>query len=162
MPLLKQSDLVLVIGPCGAGKTTYARAHYPDYAQPDREALIRALTPDGALHYYPEFRALSAYLHKQAVRHLLAKGIAVCVTVGGATRKERAEWREIAVWTGAMLSCIRLLADEATCLARAKADPTRPESSKGKWAEIIGNWFAGYEPVDPEAEGIAVYQEVAW
>jgi predicted kinase len=158
--LKKANDLVLVIGPCGAGKTTYARASYPDYAQPDRESLIRALTPDGALHYYPELRTLSALLQKQAVRHLLAKGIAVCVTAGGTTRKERAEWREVAALVGARFSCIRVVVEAETCIARARADPHRPASSKDQWAAIVSHWFRDFEPVDPVAEGMAFYQEV--
>lgn len=162
MPLLKAREFVLVIGPCGAGKTTYARAHYPQHAQPDHEALIRALTPDGCLHYYPELRVLSLLLQRRAVQQLLAKEVAVCVTTGGATRKERAEWRALAAWANVPVSCIHLRVDAATCLARAKADKNRPDSSRGKWAEIIDNWFRAWQPVETAAEGIARYEEVPW
>lgn len=163
MALRLARELTLIIGPCGVGKTTYARAHYPDDAQPDREALIRACLADGVLRYYNQARAVSARLQQIAVADFLARGVAVCLTISGATRQERAMWVDVGRQSGVTVHGVRLVADEGVCLARAKADLTRPASSKGKWAKIIHHWFTRYEPVvnDP-VEGFNDYQEVMW
>ncbi|MDE1904934.1 MAG: AAA family ATPase [Rhodospirillales bacterium] len=160
MSLLKCRELALIIGPCGAGKSTYARAHYPEHARPEREGMIRAMTPDGALHYYPALRAIASALQDLAVASLFARGYAVCVTDGGATRAERARW----VGMAANVPChvIRLVVSPATAIARAASDPTRPQTSKGKWPKIVQNWYRRWESPDPAAEGLASYLEVAW
>ena len=158
MALLKQRELILVIGPCGAGKTTYARAHYPQHAQPDFEALLRACRADGTLCYYPELRATADRLMDLAVRELLKRGIAVCITDSGATRKERRRWITIA--DGAPVRCIRLIVTPAIAIARGQCDPMRPTTSRAKWPAIVQHWYQRWEAPDPQREGFASYQEV--
>ena len=162
MRIKRAPELVLIIGPCGAGKTTYARDAYPQHAQPDYESFIRALTPDGALHYDVTLRAIAGRIQRDAARDLLKRGRAVCLTSGGATRTERATWIALAHDAGAVVLCVWLVVDEATCLARAQSDITRPTTSKGKWAQIVHNWFARYEPIDAAGELLDEYREVLW
>lgn len=155
------SELVLVIGPCGAGKTTYARAHYPRYLHPDAEILMHTFfaTPE-RFRFYAHIRTCGALLVETATRHVLAKQHSVCLTIGGATRKERMKWSDLAFDCQAACQVIRLMTDAATCIARAKADATRPASSKSSWQESIAHWFRDFEPVDVERENLASYEEV--
>jgi phosphoadenosine phosphosulfate reductase len=150
------AEFVLIIGPCGAGKTTYARQHYPEHLHPDMEAMMHTFFSDPAtFHYYPAIRTCGALLVEQAVQHLLAKKQVVCLTISGATRASRMKWTNMAFDAGVDVQCIRLLVDSATCVARAKADKTRPVSSRGHWQEIVLHWFRDFEPVDCYAENIA-------
>lgn len=160
--LRKAPELVLIIGPCGAGKTTFARAYFPEHVQPQREAFIRAMTPDGLLHYYPELRAMSAQLEYQAVSLALSKGLAVCLTAGGATRQERSQWVALAQQFKVPTQVIRLVVTPEEALTRAQHDPHRPKSSKQHWEEVIAHWFRDFEPGDAAAEKLLSYQEVGW
>lgn len=160
MALLKHHELILIIGPCGAGKTTYARAHYPQHARPEHEAMIRAMTPDGALHYEPVLRAIAPRLQDLAVAGLLQRGYAVCVTDGGAMPKDRARWVTLATATCTPVHVIRLVVSPARAIYRAQSDPHRPKTSKSAWPTIVQNWYRHWEAVDAQAEGITTYQEV--
>jgi hypothetical protein len=112
--------------------------------------------------YYPHIRTCGALLLEQSVKHLLSKKQKICLTISGATRKERMKWTDMAFDAGIDVYCIRLLVDAETCIARAKADPNRPASSRQSWQDIIKHWFDAWEPVDCEKEGIASYQETEW
>lgn len=155
------TDLILVIGPCGSGKTTYARSRYPEYLHPDMEILMHTLYADPSdIRYHAYIRTCGKLLIEQATRCLLTKRQSVCLTIGGATREDRRKWIEMAHECGASVHCVRLLIESKTCILRAKADITRPATSKSKWREIIEHWFRDFEPVDCEQEGITTYTEI--
>lgn len=159
--LRKMSELVLIIGPCGAGKTTYARTHYPTHLHPDMEAIMHTLYVNPIdFRYHAYIRTCGKILTEQATQHLLAKQQSVCLTIGGATRKDRQKWIAIATECGAFVRCVRLLVDPETAIIRARSDPSRPATSKSKWRKIVEHWFRDFEPVDAEAEEIAFYQEI--
>lgn len=155
------SELILIIGPCGSGKTTYARAHYPNHYHPDMEILAKTLFASSEqFRYYPVIRSCGDILKEQAVKHLLAKKQPICLTIGGATRKERMRWSDMAFDAGVDVHCIRLLVNAETCIARAKADKLRPATSKQHWQEIVEHWFRDFESVDCFEERIASYREI--
>ena len=64
---------------------------------------------------------------------------------------------EIAFSSGCDTHVIRLLADEATCIARAKSDQTRPVSSRQYWQKIVAHWFRDFEPIDLTQELLSSY-----
>lgn len=153
-------ELVVVIGPCGAGKTTWSRRAFPDHAHPDAEELARTLFATTArFRYYPWTRAVAARLHCTAVAELLGRGVPVCVTARGATRVERAKWAALAAERGVDAHLVRLVVDEQTCVERARSDPRRPRTSRSAWGRIVAHWFRDYEPVG-DGEGFVSYREV--
>lgn len=152
--------LTLVIGPCGAGKTTWARSHRPEDYHPDAEHLTRTLVATPERHrLHPHIRALGRRLLTTAVEHLLAGGHPVCVTVRGATRAERAVYTTMAIRHTTGTHVVRLLTPPEVCIRRAQADPDRPPTSQRAWPDIVDNWFGDYEPVAPGAEGFT-YEEI--
>lgn len=158
-----EPELVLIIGPCGAGKTTYARQHYAGFLQPDFERLTHSLfVNEHDFRYYSYIRSCGRVLFEAATKHLVQKRVPVCVTMNGATRKERRFYSDLAFDAGLPCHVIRLLVDAQTCIARAKADTTRPATSKQHWQEIVEHWFTSYEPVNAVQENLASYREVAW
>ena len=154
------SELILVIGPCGAGKTTYARAHYPDHLHVGTDPLICAMRADMRLKWYPHLHAASRRMQDAALDYLLSHGHNVCVTDGGTTRRRRQKWSALAHRYGATLSIVRLLVAPDVCIMRAQADPDRPKTSKSGWPKIVAHWFRDFEPVDMEHEDIDLYQEI--
>src|SRR5690606_13106435 len=139
------SELVIVFGPCGAGKTTWARANLPDHAHPDAEQLSRTLfaTPD-RFRLHPWTRAAGRRLGDTAVRYLLSAEIPACVTIRAATRMERARWLGIATEYKVPARLVHMATDRQVCMARAMRDPLRPRTSRGTWPQIINNWFKAF------------------
>jgi len=153
----------MIIGPCGAGKTTYARQHYPKHFHPDYEAIIRTLFASQDLfRFYPQIRATGHILYRTATRELLKRKMDVCIPDTGFNSKKRGEFVEMARENDASVHVIRLLVDKETAIARACSDELRPKTSRPYWGEIIEHWFRDWEPVDCEKEGIASYREVEW
>lgn len=128
------AELVLIIGPCGAGKTTYARAHYPNHLHPDMEALIHTLYADpSSFRYHTFIRVCGEVLVEQATRCLLEKQQDVCLAIGGATRKERRKWIEIAHEYQAPVQCVRLsMPRQLSCVRRLTGRALLPAKANGQ------------------------------
>ena len=143
-------ELILVVGPCGAGKTTWARATYPQHAHPDAEELARTLfaTPD-RFRYYPWVRAVQARMLRVAVEGLLSRRVPTVVTARGATVAERREWAGLAAFYETPARLVRLATPAEVCVERARSDSRRPRSSRPVWSGVVGNWFRDWE--EPES-----------
>src|SRR5579885_1096810 len=130
----RMAELVLIIGPCGAGKTTYARAHYPKHLHPDMEALIHTLYADpSSFRYHTFIRVCGEVLVEQATRCLLEKQQDVCLAIGGATRKERRKWIEIAHEYQAPVQCVRLsMPRQLSCVRRLTGRALLPAKANGQ------------------------------
>jgi predicted kinase len=156
-------ELTLVIGPCGSGKTAYARQHYPQHMHPDYERLGQSLfaSPE-RFRFYPYIRTTGKVLYFTAIRTLAGKQVSMCVPDCGTTKRIRQQFVNIAREHALPIRCIRLLVDKETALARAKSDTLRPVSSRACWQEIIEHWFRDFEPVAWQDEGFSAYEEVSW
>ena len=156
-------ELILIIGPSGAGKTTYARMHYPQHLHPDYEALIRTLFASQDLfRFYPQVRATGARLHRLAVRELLLRQMNVCIPETAGTALKRKQWIDIAQEANVLVHCILLRVDQATAIHRACTDSLRPKTARPSWPPMIERWYRDFEPVCCEEEGITDYREVDW
>lgn len=155
------SELIVVVGPCGAGKTTWARATYPRHAHPDAEELARTLFADRTLfRYYPWTRAVSRRLLITAVDDLAARGVPTVVTARGAKAVERRVWLGVARRHQIPAHVVRMLTPADACVERARADPLRPPSSRSAWERIVEAWFRDWQPPTAD-EGHASYREIS-
>lgn len=155
------AELVLVLGPCGAGKTTWARATYPHHAHPDAEELARTLyaTPD-QFRYRPWTRAVASRLLHAAADDLLGRGIDVAVTARGATPAERRPWLDLAARHHTPVHVVRIVVDADLCVRRATADPRRPATARRTWPTVVANWFRDWRP-PTSGEGHTTYREIS-
>lgn len=154
------SELVLVIGACGAGKTTWARANLPNHAHPDAEQLARTLFADPSQsRYYPWVRVVMKRLVHCATVTLLERGVSVAVAGRGATPDERRTWIDLAASYGAPTHIVWLATPPEVCVARAQADPNRPRTSRRAWPQIVANWYRDWQPPTPD-EGYASYRVI--
>lgn len=155
------SELVVVIGPCGAGKTTYARASLPGHAHVDGEDLARTLFADPAdFRYHPWVRAWTRRAMVHAVHDLVGHGRSTCVTADGPTVARRHRWVAIADEFAVPCRVVLVTTPAEVCVARARLDPRRPSMARSSWRGVVDNWFRDFEPVDVVAEGLSGYMEV--
>ncbi len=152
--------LILVIGPPGSGKTTWARRTYPALFHPDYDQCLRAVTPDGALHFHAHYQAIAKRMYQTAIATILERRAPFVLTDFCPTRRERARWVQMVKAAGYEVQCYRILTEPALCILRTQGDPCRPKTSRQHWPKIVQHWFRVYEAVDPLTEQIDSYQEV--
>lgn len=143
-----EAHLVLVIGPPGAGKTTWIAAQdWPGrWFSVQAEALLGAVQM-GPRRYTNDARAIMRALAATTIEQAARRRVNVVIEGGGETVRARAallarfpapEWRRRIVAI--------VPADPAIAIARAKADPLRPPS-RWVWEAIVRNWYRRWEPV---------------
>lgn len=142
---IKQKNMVVIIGPPGSGKTTLLD-NYPGYARFDNDRIIEAVW--GRLQFHPAIKRMSKGMLREGLHRAMEYGLAVVVTISGRTRKERAQIVDIGRAAGYHINIVRANANADDCLARCKADPSRPKSTN--WWPIIERWFRVFEEVVPE------------
>jgi len=140
---IKKKKLVVIIGPPGSGKTTLMD-EYPGYIRFDNDRVIEAVW--GSLQYHANIKRLAKGMVREGMHRAFEVGLAVVIPISGRTRKERAKIIAIGREHDYHITIVR--ANNATideCVARCKADPSRPKSTD--WRPIIERWFRVFEPV---------------
>ncbi|MBN1361806.1 MAG: ATP-binding protein [Sedimentisphaerales bacterium] len=140
---VKDTHMVLVVGPAGSGKTTVARERFPGYTLFDNDRIIEAVW--GALQFHPEVKHTAKAMTAAGVERALRHGLAVVVPISGRTRQERARWLDLARAAGYRVTALKVAPPADVCLERCKADPSRPKSTD--WQPIIERWFRIFEPI---------------
>jgi predicted kinase len=146
-PPLAVPCLILLVGPPGSGKTTWARRNGRGAVHVSQDSLIDAITPDGFDHAY---RAIYREAEDAVARAALEAGYAVIVDRTNRTRAHRERWLQIARQAGCSAVAIVMTTPEALCRQRnAKRHASRRLS-----AERMQRMLAALEPVRPD-EGFA-------
>ncbi len=132
--------LVVLVGPPGAGKTTWARRQGRGAVHVSQDDLIDAITPDGFNHVYsPVYREAEDAVARAA----LTAGHTVIVDRTNRTRAHRERWLRIATETGCPAIAVVMTTPEALCRERnAERVGARRVSDKR-----IKRMFAALEPI---------------
>lgn len=147
MKIALDRTLYIVMGPPGAGKSTYINAHFPAALAPNADRYTVAHMPDHQLHFGSSVRAIAEHLAFYALEQILMRGFACVFELGGATRAERASIITVARRYGYRVHGILLEVTPDTAWRRTQHDPTRPATSKPKWRAMIDHWYERFEPI---------------
>ncbi|HWF47952.1 MAG TPA: ATP-binding protein [Bryobacteraceae bacterium] len=144
--------LVVLVGPPGSGKSTWARRNGRGAIHVSQDGLIDAISPDGFEHVY---RPIYAAAEEALARAALQSGHTVIVDRTNRTRAHRGRWLEIAREAGCPAVAVVMTASAVLCRSRNRErDPERRLSE-----ERMERMLAALEPVQP-AEGFsAVFEE---
>jgi predicted kinase len=145
--------LIVLVGPPGSGKTTWARRNGRGAVHVSQDDLIDAITPDGFDYVY---RPIYREAEDAVARAALDAGHTVIVDRTNRTRVHRRRWLRIASEASCPAIAVVMTTSEALCRQRnAERDGGRRVSE-----ERMERMFAALEPVRPD-EGFVVIREGA-
>src|SRR3984957_8391083 len=122
-PPLSVPCLIVLVGPPGSGKTTWARRNGRGMVHVSQDGLIDAITPDGFDHVY---RPVYREAEDAVARAALQAGHSVIVDRTNRTRVHRAHWLQIAREASLPAVAVVMTTPETLCRERnAKRDPAR-------------------------------------
>jgi predicted kinase len=150
-PLSPGPLLVVLVGPPGSGKSTWARANGQGAVHVSQDDLIDAITPGGFAHLY---RAVYHAAEDAVARAGLADRHAVVVDRTNRTRAHRERWLRIARECQADAVAVVLNTAPALCRLRNRARSDGRRLSEERMDRMI----AAMEPVLPEEGFAAIYR----
>jgi predicted kinase len=146
-PPLKVPCLIVLVGPPGSGKTTWARRNGRGTVHVSQDGLIDAITPDGFDHVY---RPVYREAEDAVARAALQNGHTVVVDRTNRTHAHRQRWLQMAREAQCPAVALVMTTSEALCRERnARRDLSRRLSE-----ERMERMLAALEPVRPD-EGFA-------
>src|SRR5260370_39028631 len=144
--------LVVLVGPPGSGKSTWARRNGRGAIHVSQDGLIDAISPDGFEHVY---RPIYAAAEDALARAALQSGHTVIVDRTNRTREHRQRWLDIAREAGSPAMAVVMTASAALCRSRNRERKSERRISDGRMERML----AALEPVQ-SAEGFsAVFEE---
>jgi predicted kinase len=141
-PPLGLACLLVLVGPPGSGKSTWARLNGAGAVHVSQDGLIDAITPDGFDHVYrPIYRAAE----NAAARAALQDGHTVIVDRTNRTRRHRERWIRIAREADAPAIAVEMRTPASLCRERNRA------RDAGRLSEDrMDRMLAAHEAVAPE------------
>lgn len=144
--------LIVLVGPPGSGKTTWARRNGRGAVHVSQDDLIDAITPHGFDHAWrPVYAAAEDAVAKAALR----RGLIVIVDRTNRTRQHRERWLRIAREAGCRAIAVIMPASEELCRER---NSRRDEARRLTDARMTG-MLAAMEPVQADEGFSAVFED---
>lgn len=144
---IHQPCVVVLVGPPGSGKSTWAHRNGEGAVIVSQDDLIDAITPHGFNHAY---RTVYAAAEEAAARAALAAGFAVVVDRTNRNRVLRARWTRIAREAACDAAAVVMTASDVLCRERNRARTDHRRVSEPRMERML----AAMEPVGVD-EGFA-------
>ena len=142
--------LIVLVGPPGSGKSTWARANGCGAIHVSQDDLIEAITPDGFDHAY---RAVYQAAEDAVARAGLREGRTVIVDRTNRTRAHRERWLAIAREARCPIIAVEMTASAALCRERNDARRGTRRVSELRMERML----AAFEPVERDEGFDAIY-----
>jgi predicted kinase len=142
--------LVVLVGPPGSGKSTWARRNRGGVVHVSQDDLIDAITPGGFNHVY---RPIYRHAEDAVARAALRTGQTVIVDRTNRTRAHRERWVQLAREE----SCPALAVVMSTPIELCRQRNAQREGPRRVSDERIERMFAAFEPVSPDEGFLAVH-----
>lgn len=146
--------LIVLVGPPGSGKSTWAARNGRGAVHVSQDGLIDAISPDGFDHCY---RAVYAAAEDAVARAALLDGHTVIVDRTNRTREHRARWLQIAREADAPAIAVVMAAPAEVCRQRNREREERRRLNE----ERMDRMLAAMEAVRPDEGFAAVYRDDA-
>jgi predicted kinase len=151
-PPVRIPCLIVMVGPPGSGKTTWARRNGCGVVHVSQDGLIDAITPDGFDHVY---RPVYWAAENAVARAALQAGHTVIVDRTNRTRAHRERWLQIAREASCPAVAVVMTTPEALCRERnAKRDGSSRLSE-----ERMERMLDALEPVRPDESFVSIHFE---
>jgi predicted kinase len=151
-PPLGVPCLVVLVGPPGSGKTTWARRNAQGTVQVSQDDLIDAITPGGFEHVY---RPVYHSAEDATARAALQAGHTVIVDRTNRTRAHRERWLQIARDAG----CPAIAVVMATPIALCRERNAQREASSRLSEERMERMLAAFEEVRLDEGFVSIHVE---
>jgi predicted kinase len=143
--------LIVLVGPPGSGKTTWARRNGRGTVHVSQDDLIDAITPHGFNHLY---RCVYREAEDAVARAALRAGHTVIVDRTNRTRAHRERWLHIAREASCPAVAVVMTTSEALCRRRnSERDGARRVSE-----ERMERMLAALEPVGADEGFLAIHE----
>jgi predicted kinase len=149
-PPLRVACLVVLVGPPGSGKTTWARRNGLGAVHVSQDDLIDAITPGGFEHVY---RPIYAAAEDALARLALESGHTVIVDRTNRTRAHRERWLRLARELGCPAVAVEMTTPAAVCRSRNRARDGARRLSEERMERML----AAMEPVAPDEGFSAIF-----
>jgi len=144
--------LIVLVGPPGSGKTTWARRHGAGAVHISQDGLIDAITPHGFNHIY---RPIYREAEDAIARAALQAGQTIIVDRTNRTRAHRERWLQLAREAPCPALAVVMSTPESLCRERnARRDAISRLSE-----ERMERMFAALEPVQSDEGFISIHFE---
>ncbi len=150
-PPLRVPCLVVLVGPPGSGKSTWARRNGRGALHVSQDDLIDVITPDGFAHVY---RPIYYEAENAVARAALRAGHTVIVDRTNRTRAHRRRWLLIAREAGCPAAAVVMTTPEWLCRERnaERQGPRRVSEPR------MQRMLSSFEPVEDDEGFAAIWQ----
>jgi protein phosphatase len=153
-PPLAVPCLIVLVGPPGSGKSTWAKQNGRGAVHVSQDDLIDAISPDGFEH---EYRPIYAAAEDAAARAALASGHTVIVDRTNRTRAHRRRWLAMAREAECPAIAVTMRASFSLCRERNRLREDKRRLSEERMERMI----AAFEPVRLDEGFAAIFEDSA-